>query len=512
MRETMNFKRPMLYALRGVSRECPENTLAAIRTAICQGYDGVILDVQVTADGIPVLGRKPHVTGLTGKQVSRIAVGEAFSRRFRNETIPTLAQALALTEAAGMQVCLIMDQVGPEQEEAVFSVGESCAFCYRDARRVVEAARTVSAAGLAYWGEFHEDTYSLLCGLGNRLTVWTDSPETVWHGEWKRGITGVDSYAWLETVCARYTPDFVCSDGIVKPEIRRGFQADTHVHSEYSHDSVCPVAEIGEAAKEKGMDLICITDHCDIVPNHDETSLLEFEKQTITGIRSAAEACRGPQILAGIELGGGFLGPEIADRVVMAEAYDAVIGSVHGIVFHGRKKSTSKCDFSELTADETLEYLNGYLDSSLYIAEKLDVDILAHLTYIFRYTNGKYGLGLDWRIREQKIKQILRAIIDRGIALEINTSSVGSAYDEWLPCRQIVDLYLDMGGYLFTLGSDAHASKRIGHCFDEVTAYLRSRGIRYAIYFKNRIAHQYSICEACDDCLVQSSTVAEGLL
>lgn len=512
MHETICFKRPILYALRGVSRECPENTMAAIRTAICQGYGGVLLDVQVTADGIPVLDRKHDLSGLTCNEVSRIAVGEAFARRFRGETIPTLAQALAMTGSADVQVCLFMDLVSPEQEEAVFSVGEDCVFCYRDARRVIAAARTAPAAQLAYWGELCEDTDDLLGQLGSRLTVWTDDPETVRYGEWKCGITDVDNYAQMEAVCTRCTPDFLCSTGIVKPEIRRGFQVDTHVHSEYSHDSVCPVAEIGKAAAEKGIDLVCITDHCDIVPNHDEAALLAFKKQTVAGIRNAAEAFKSPQILTGIELGGGFFEPEIADRVVAAEAYDSVIGSVHGIPFHGAKKSTSKCNFSELTADETMEYLDGYLDCSLYIAQKLDVDILAHLTYLFRYTNGKYGLGLDWRIREQKIRQILQAIIDRGIALEINTSSLGSAYDEWLPCRQIVDLYLDMGGYLFTLGSDAHVSKRIGRYFDEVTAYLRSRGIRYAIYFKNRIAYQYSICEACDDSLAQNRTVAEGLL
>ena len=56
-----------------------------------------------------------------------------------------------------------------------------------------------------------------------------------------------------------------------------------------------------------------------------------------------------------------------------------------------------------------------------------------------------------------------------------------------------MDIYIEMGGYLFTFGSDAHVSSRVGSYYDEVVDYLRSKGIRYLIYFKNRIAHQYSI-------------------
>ena len=35
----------------------PPQHLDAIRAAVCQGYAGVILDVQVTSDGVAVLGK-----------------------------------------------------------------------------------------------------------------------------------------------------------------------------------------------------------------------------------------------------------------------------------------------------------------------------------------------------------------------------------------------------------------------------------------------------------------------
>ena len=478
---------PALYALRGVSRECPENTMAAIRTAICQGYGGVVLDVQVTADGIPVLGRKIDVSGLSYELVRTMDVGDAFARRFRGETIPALSDALALTQTAGLKVCLIMDLVPRDRERDVFLLAKGCTLCFRDAQRVLSTAAAVPEAMLGYCGEEDE----CLLSLGDRLTVFTDKPECVdCH---KVCVTGVDSYDRLDDIREKYRAAAVCTSGVVKPDIRRGFRADIHMHSEYSQDSDCPVSEIQAAALEKGFDLVCITDHCDIRPGHDEASLLEYRKQTVAGIRKIADGTAVPEILAGVEVGGGFFEPELAARMVAAEDYDVVIGSVHGIMFRGKRQSTSKCDFGQMDEEAMLEYLDGYLDSVLYIAEKLDVDVLAHLTYILRYINGKYGCNVDWRIQEAKIRRILSAIIQRGIPLEINTSCRGGLYDEWLPAREIVDMYLEMGGYLFTFGSDAHVSRRIGSYYDEVTDYLRSKGIRYLIYFRGRIPHQFSI-------------------
>lgn len=113
---------------------------------------------------------------------------------------------------------------------------------------------------------------------------------------------------------------------------------------------------------------------------------------------------------------------------------------------------------------------------------------------IYHYEdNGKYKMNVDWHIQEDKIRGALRAIIERNIALEINTSCVGSFYDEWLPNKDIIDLYIEMGGSLFTLGSDAHKSEKIGTGFDEVKDYLKQKGIGHLVYYKDRIPHQYSL-------------------
>lgn len=273
----------------------------------------------------------------------------------------------------------------------------------------------------------------------------------------------------------------------------KGFLADTHVHSHFSHDSTCPISEIYQAALEKHIDVVCITDHCDIYSGHDVKDLLEYRRRTVEGIAESKKSCTGVEILTGVELGGGFIEPEIAEVVIRDQSYDVVIGSVHGIMFRGERKSTSKFDFGSADEETMLEYLDGYMDAAIYIAEKLDVDVVAHLTYILRYLNGKYNKNVDWHIFEDKLRRIFRAIIARNIALEINTSCVGSAYDVWLPAKEIVDLYIEMGGRMFTLGSDAHKSEYIGNGFEAVNNYLRKKGIDTLVYYKQRKPQLYKI-------------------
>jgi glycerophosphoryl diester phosphodiesterase len=47
--------RPLIIGHRGASADAPENTLAAFALALEQGADGVELDVQLCADGVPVV-------------------------------------------------------------------------------------------------------------------------------------------------------------------------------------------------------------------------------------------------------------------------------------------------------------------------------------------------------------------------------------------------------------------------------------------------------------------------
>jgi glycerophosphoryl diester phosphodiesterase len=94
-------------AHRGSSMHAPENTLSAIRQAIEDKADYAEIDVQETADGEIVLlhdtdlrriaGVNKKIWQLTYAEIKPLDAGSWFAPEFKDEHIPTLAEALALS-------------------------------------------------------------------------------------------------------------------------------------------------------------------------------------------------------------------------------------------------------------------------------------------------------------------------------------------------------------------------------------------------------------------------------
>lgn len=86
-------KRPLIIGHRGASAEAPENTLAAFALAQAQGADGIEFDVQLSADGWPVVIHDSHLARTTNGQgrVQDYSVAElqGFDAG-QGQTIPTL--------------------------------------------------------------------------------------------------------------------------------------------------------------------------------------------------------------------------------------------------------------------------------------------------------------------------------------------------------------------------------------------------------------------------------------
>ncbi|MGH7155973.1 MAG: glycerophosphodiester phosphodiesterase family protein, partial [Acetobacteraceae bacterium] len=90
-----------ITAHRAGSTSAPENTLAALRTAITQGADMVEIDVQETADGHVVLLHDTDLRRVAGvarsiwdmrlDELEKLDAGSWFSPKFHAERIPTLA-------------------------------------------------------------------------------------------------------------------------------------------------------------------------------------------------------------------------------------------------------------------------------------------------------------------------------------------------------------------------------------------------------------------------------------
>ena len=254
---------------------------------------------------------------------------------------------------------------------------------------------------------------------------------------------------------------------------------DCHTHTHFSHDSECDPRDSLAVAREKGLAGFAITDHCDI----------EFckEKDVKAPIKQSADcAHKMGGVLAGVEIGEGIWHKKETNEVIAKSDFDIVLGSVHAVRYKNYTMPFSGMDFSPFSQNEIDEYLDTYFDDMLEMIKATDFDVLSHLTCPLRYICGKYGISVDLNKHARKIEIILKEIISRGIALEVNTSCLDSGYNELMPNLPIIEEYKRLGGYLITLGSDAHKAERIAYGFEYTLNELLKLGFKNIYYYKSR--------------------------
>ncbi|MED1863560.1 glycerophosphodiester phosphodiesterase [Fictibacillus nanhaiensis] len=93
-----------IFAHRGSSKDCPENTMAAFQKAFKDGADGIELDVQLSKDGVAVIihdekvdrttNGKGYVVDYTYDELSQLDACSWFSKKFNKESVPSLQQFL----------------------------------------------------------------------------------------------------------------------------------------------------------------------------------------------------------------------------------------------------------------------------------------------------------------------------------------------------------------------------------------------------------------------------------
>lgn len=93
----------LILGHRGAPLAAPENTIAGFALALESGADGVELDVQLSADGVPVVihdDTLQRTTGVTGR-VADLSWRRISGIRAGGEPVPSLEQAAAWAAATG---------------------------------------------------------------------------------------------------------------------------------------------------------------------------------------------------------------------------------------------------------------------------------------------------------------------------------------------------------------------------------------------------------------------------
>ena len=257
--------------------------------------------------------------------------------------------------------------------------------------------------------------------------------------------------------------------------------ADYHMHSTCSPDGQMTMTQAAEAAIRAGLDEICITDHVDTIywgsnAPRDTFDWAAYEAQ----YREAAEKFGDKLVIKrGAELGEAYLSYDRAEKLMnCAEKLDFCIGSVHNC-----SEKFKGLDLYYLEAGQSAAYyaavIEDYLDSVLDIARWGKFSVLGHLTLPLRYLKERIGLSMDFAPWRDRVEEIFRTIIPKGVGIECNTNRGNDP----LPGADILRLYRDMGGEIITLGSDAHETKDVGCVIRERQQLLRECGFKYFTTF-----------------------------
>lgn len=261
---------------------------------------------------------------------------------------------------------------------------------------------------------------------------------------------------------------------------------DSHVHSEFSHDSTAKMNDIALRAKRLNLAGVTVTDHCDVykIGGIDE---LENIKKSVESTKKDYPV----KVFGGMELGDGFVNPSLAGEAAKSEDFDFILCSCHAYATMRTVTDEFKSgDFRFFGyADKSIieEFLKKYYGNLIFCAETLDYDALAHITFPFRYINGiaeRYEFTADDYVAETDA--LLEIAVSRQKAVEINTSGVETRWGSIMPTAEILKKYYEMGGRLITLGSDAHTPEKLSCGIPQTLGLLKSIGFREYFRYEKR--------------------------
>jgi histidinol-phosphatase (PHP family) len=258
------------------------------------------------------------------------------------------------------------------------------------------------------------------------------------------------------------------------------YLSDCHVHSDCSPDANDPAIMLCERAEALGLYALTITDHCEC----NEYIAKGFDKsihQSYFEARKAAAVFQGRlQVYAGMELGQPMQDTHAADDILNACDFDFVLASIHNI------RDMEDFYFLDYNTVDAYDALDRYFEEMLEMIHWGKFDSLAHLTYPLRYIVGDHSVSLDFSRYNAKVDEVLKALIEGGKALELNTSGLRQKIGETLPSLPILKRYFELGGKYVTIGADSHRWADLGSGIEQGLSLLKQAGFQYFTIYVNR--------------------------
>lgn len=272
--------------------------------------------------------------------------------------------------------------------------------------------------------------------------------------------------------------------------------SDNHVHTSFSTDSTTPMEAQLLRAKALGLPSLCFTDHMDYkFPSRRHAIEFFFPvEQYFSAIRKLQGKYPDFPLRTGVELG---LKRDVLPQCLSltgGHAFDFVIGSTHLV----DDIDPYYPEYWEAQGEigGIFRYYQVTLEN---VQMDFDFDVYGHLDYVLRYcptikaaretgTVAEAFFQKSFEKNKEIIAEILQRLISQGKGIELNTGGLKYGLGHPNPHQAILSLYLDLGGEIITVGSDAHEEKHLAYDFAKVPGILRQCGFSRYTEFHQRKA------------------------
>jgi histidinol-phosphatase (PHP family) len=254
---------------------------------------------------------------------------------------------------------------------------------------------------------------------------------------------------------------------------------DYHLHSDLSVDCRAPMAAQAQAAVALGLREICVTEHCDYVPQDEGCGYYRPEAYFAELARCREQFDGRLMLRAGVEIGEPHRYPEEAAALVGGYPYDFVIGSLHWV------DGQIVLEHNYFAGKSAAEAYEAYFTELLAMVRHGGFDVIGHLDVPKRAGFDVHG---PFRSRDfaEPMRAVLRAAAEAGIGIEINSGTARRPIGELTPDIDVLRWYRELGGEIITVGSDAHRPEHLAYRFDDAAAMLSAAGFTAITGFAGR--------------------------
>jgi len=253
----------------------------------------------------------------------------------------------------------------------------------------------------------------------------------------------------------------------------RDIPLDSHLHTDQSPDADVPLDVYAALAMERNIAELAVTDHVDFVPGTPAYGFVSFaDRERVVRDAAARWAPRGVAITFGVEITYDQRYEDDIREHLRSRPYDYVIGSVH--VY--KDSPYAKSNVAAWIAGKSLaEVVEPYFAEVTAAARAGLFDTIGHLDFVKR--NLVPFVSPDQLTAAPDLYEpVLRAIIEGGAALEVNTSGLRQQARETYPNPSIVAIFRSLGGQRVTAGSDAHRADWLAWGLEEGYRILAANG------------------------------------